>query len=86
MNYPLIVLEWRDVMSLETALVYPEDLFDIQPVNAFLAGFLVREDKENYWIAKEVWATGQCKYIHVMPKKYVIKRTSYPNQGGEKKK
>ena len=70
----ILKLTWIDVMSLNTSLVFPDELDDIKPCKAHIIGFLFREDKDNYWLAKEVWETGQGKYIHVVPKKYVIRK------------
>lgn len=70
----VVKLDWVDVMSLDTALVFPDELDGVKPCVASIVGFLFREDKDNYWLAKEVWATGQGKYIHVVPKKYVINK------------
>jgi hypothetical protein len=70
----MIKIKWMDVMSLDTALITKEDLIneEIKPVPAEIIGFLVHEDKDNYFIAKELWETGQFKYIHIIPKKTAI--------------
>ena len=73
----LLVLEWMDVMSLDTALIYSEDLDNIKPAKCKICVFLFREDKNYYWLAKEIWETGQGKYIHVIPKKYVISKKEF---------
>jgi hypothetical protein len=72
MKYDLIKVDWFDVMSMDTALVYPDDLNNVNPCMASIVGFLVKETKEAYFLAKEVWVTGQAKYIHVIPKKTAI--------------
>ena len=69
----IVLLEWIDAQSLDYGIVYPEDLQD-EPIKCRIIGFLVKETKDNYFLAKEVWETGQCKYIHIIPKKYVIKK------------
>ena len=69
----IVLLEWIDVQSLDYGIVYPEYLQD-EPIKCQIIGFLVKETKDNYFLAKEVWETGQCKYIHIIPKKYVIKK------------
>lgn len=71
MERPQIVeLEWIDVQSVDVALIFPEEI-DFEPQKAFIVGYLVKETKENYFVAKEFWQTGQCKYLHIIPKKYV---------------
>lgn len=72
-KYPIVFLKWIDVQMLDTALIYPEELTE-KPIMAGLVGFLIKETKDNYFIAKEVWETGQCKWVHIIPKKYVIKK------------
>ncbi len=46
----VVELEWIDVMSLDTSLVYPEDLKGIKPSHAWIVGFLFKEDKDFYWL------------------------------------
>jgi len=79
----IIELEWIDVASLETTLIFPEDI-EMQPPHAWIVGFLFKEDKNNYWIAKELWDTGQGKYLHCVPKKYVIKKRIFQSKRLEK--
>jgi len=52
----IIKIQWMDVMSLDTALITKEDLIneEIKPCPAEIVGFLVHEDKDNYFIAKEL--------------------------------
>jgi len=69
----IVLLEWVDVQSLDTGLIYPEDLQD-NPVKCKIVGFLVKETAENYFLAKEIWENGMCKYIHIIPKKYVLNK------------
>lgn len=70
----VVKIKWMDVMSLDTALITKEDLINegVKPCPAEIVGFLVHEDKENYFIAKELWETGQFKYVHIIPKKTAI--------------
>lgn len=70
----VVKIKWMDVMNLDTALITKEDLINegIKPCPAEIVGFLVHEDKENYFIAKELWETGQFKYVHIIPKKTAI--------------
>ncbi len=69
----IVLLEWIDAQSLDCGIIYPEDLQE-EPIKCQIVGFLIKETKDNYFLAKEVWETGQCKYIHIIPKKYVIKK------------
>ena len=70
----MIKIEWMDVMSLDTALITKEDLIneDIKPMKAKILGFLVHENEDAYFLAKELWESGQFKYVHVIPKKTAI--------------
>lgn len=73
---PMVVIKWQDVYSVESSppFVYPDQLEseDLKPKTAYLIGFLVNETKDCYVVAKEWWETGQCKYLHVFPKKTAI--------------
>lgn len=73
-KFKMIKIEWMDVMSLDTALITKEDLIveKVKPAAATIIGFLVHENDEAYFIAKELWESGQFKYIHVIPKKTAI--------------
>lgn len=72
-NFPkLVLITWIDVQALESGLLTKDDIVDLKPATAWLAGFLVRETGENYYVAKELWETRQFKYLHVIPKRSVI--------------
>ena len=66
----LVLIKWIDVQSSDAGLCFPDDLVD-EPVSCEIVGFVIKETKNNIFIAKEVWETGQCKYIHIIPKKYI---------------
>lgn len=72
-NFKLVLIKWIDVQSIDAGLCFPDDLVD-EPVSCEIVGFVVKETKTNIFIAKEVWETGQCKYIHIIPKKYISDR------------
>ena len=73
MKYKIVQIEWMDVMSLEQCgLMEVEDLDHVHPCTAKIVGFLVKEDDKCYYLAKEMWATGQFKYLHVIPKDTAI--------------
>lgn len=69
----IVELKWIDAQSLDTPLMNESDLkeFD-EGLCAYIVGFLVKETRCSYFIAKEWWETGQFKYIHIIPKKGVI--------------
>lgn len=69
-DFKVVRIDWVDVQSLDLGLVFPHDLTD-EPVACSLVGFLVKETKQNYFVAKEVWDNGACKYVHIIPKKFV---------------
>jgi len=71
-EYKKLELELIDIQSIDFSLMELEDLNEIKPVKMKIIGFLVKQDKQNYFLAKEVWETGQFKYVHIIPKKYVI--------------
>ena len=73
-KYSRFEFELIDIQSIEFGLMELEDLKQIKPVRMKIIGFLVKEDSENYFVAKETWETGQFKYVHIIPKKYVIKK------------
>ena len=70
----IIELTWIDVMSLSSPLMEIEDIIDLELCKAKIIGYLVKETKENYYLAKEWWETGQFKYLHIIPKRSVIKK------------
>ena len=69
----IVLLEWADAQSIDQGLCFPDELPD-EAVRAEIVGFLVRETKKNYFLAKELWENGMCKYIHIIPKRSVIKK------------
>ena len=69
----VVLLKWVDAQSLETGLCWADELPD-EPVVAEIVGFLVRETKENYFLAKEIWENGMCKYVHIIPKRSVVRK------------
>ena len=77
-TYPMVCIDWFDVTSFElSGLSDLQDLDGIEPPLASIIGFLVKETDSAYFIAKEVWETGQFKYIHIIPKKTAIKEIIY---------
>ncbi|MBR9701797.1 hypothetical protein GOV13_02655 [Candidatus Pacearchaeota archaeon] len=71
--YERYEFELIDIQSVDFSLMELEDLKEIKPAKMKIIGFLVKKDEENYYLAKEVWETGQFKYVHIVPKSYVIK-------------
>jgi hypothetical protein len=68
----MVRVDWIDVQSLDLGLCMPVDL-PTEPVGCSTIGFLVRENKSNFFLAKEVWDNGACKYVHIIPKRFVEK-------------
>ena len=71
----VVMIEWIDVQSIQEGLIYPHEM-DLEPVHCFLVGFLVKETESNYYLAKEYWDSGQCKYLHIIPKNTAIVKIS----------
>ena len=71
--YERYEFELIDIQSVDFSLMDLEDLKEIKPVRMKIIGFLIKKDNENYYLAKEVWETGQFKYVHIVPKAYVLK-------------
>ena len=70
----VVRLEWIDAQSMNVGLFTAEEIEKIEPVKAEIVGFLVHQSEENYYIAAEYWReTDQYKYLHLIPKKYVVK-------------
>lgn len=64
----LVKLDWVDVQSLDSSLLYLEEILNLEPCKASLVGWLVHENEKNYYVAKEYWENGGFKYLHVVPK------------------
>jgi len=71
--YERYEFELIDIQSIEFGLMCLEDLKEVRPARMKIIGYLVKKDDQNYYLAKEVWETGQFKYVHIIPKAYVIK-------------
>lgn len=71
--FDVVLITWVDAMSFDLGLVFPEELPDEDCV-ASIVGFLVKETDTKYFLAKEFWETGQCKYVHIVPKRSVLSK------------
>jgi len=74
MSYKKVEFELIDIQSVDFSLMEIEDLNKIVPAKMKIIGYLIKENTENYFLAKEIWETGQFKYVHIIPQKYVIKK------------
>jgi len=75
-NKDIVMIDWTDVASIDLGLFSDDDIKKgLQNPKVIIVGILVKEDDENYYIAKEMWDTFQYKYLHLVPKKYVDKLT-----------
>jgi len=72
----VVLLRWVDAQSIEGALCWVDELPE-EPVVAEIVGFPVRETKDNFFLAKELWENGQCKYVHIVPKRSVIEKREF---------
>ena len=71
----IVKVEWIDAQRLELGVIQKEELPDVQPINGYIVGFKVHEDKYRIVIAQETWNFGGCKYVHVIPKCSIVKIT-----------
>lgn len=72
MDYELVRIKWKDPQFLELrGLCVVEDLEVVKSMQCEIVGHLIKETREDFFIAKEVWENGCFKYIHVIPKKIV---------------
>lgn len=70
----IVKIEWIDPQFLELrGLSYPDDLDGIHLQRCCIVGHLVKETKDIYFVAKELWDNGAFKYVHMIPKKIVEK-------------
>jgi len=75
-NKDIVMIDWTDVASIDLGLFCDKDIEEgFENPKVIIVGILVKEDKENYYIAKEMWDTYQYKYLHLVPKRYVDKIT-----------
>ena len=71
-KYDIYEFELIDIQSLEYGLMEYADLNNIKPMKLKIVGYLVKEDVDNFFVAKEAWETGQFKYVHIIPRIYVL--------------
>ena len=69
----IVKVTWIDAQRLELGCYQNEELPDLQPIEGYIVGFKVHEDKKRIVIAQERWDIGGCKYVHVIPKCSIIK-------------
>lgn len=69
---PLVLIEWRDVASVDMGMFTAEEIDPEKLPRAFIVGFLVKETNNAYYLAKESWDTKQFKYLHIIPKATAI--------------
>lgn len=73
----IVQIDWWDVASFESGLLVLDDIEDLKPCKASIVGFLVKETKDCWFLAKELWENGQFKYLHVIPKGTAIDKIRY---------
>jgi len=70
----IVKIDWIDPQFLEMrGISYKDDLEGLNLQKCSIVGHLVKEDKDTYFIAKELWENKGFKYIHMIPKKIVEK-------------
>ena len=72
-NYEIIKLKWIDAQMIADMIIFPDELPD-KPIECEIVGFLVKETKDCYYLAHVLWKTGQIKWTHIIPKKYVVSK------------
>ena len=71
-GFKVVVLTWVDAQSIYSKQFFPEEIPD-EAIYCASVGFLVKENKDFYFLAGFVWENNQTKYIHIIPKKLVKK-------------
>jgi hypothetical protein len=69
----VLLLQFYDVKLLDSPLAMPSDL----PEHASLCevvGILVKENAEAYFLAAQQLDNGQCKWVHIVPKRNVLNK------------
>lgn len=71
----IVKIAWMDAqrIDVQTPLPKVDELEKLTPIECHIVGFLVQSNNEAYVIASEYWETEQVKYLHIIPKKSVIK-------------
>lgn len=79
-EHKLIHLIWVDAQTVRfDGLFTLEDTDGVEPCEARSIGFLVKETKDAYYLAPEMWpeanieGRAKFKYLHIVPKRYVKK-------------
>lgn len=71
----MVKIEWVDAQSVDMGGIFTaKDLERIDaPIWANIVGWLVKKDKENYYVAAEYWEdhTPCFKYLHIIPRRSV---------------
>ena len=81
----MVKIDWIDVQSWDSSILEVEDIKDLEPSKCSIIGWLVHENKNNYYIAKEIWEEGGFKYLHIFPKKTAIIKITYLEEKRGKK-
>jgi len=72
-----IIVTWLDAQRLELGCHFEDDMENLDPIACEIIGFKVFEDNTKIILAQEFWEdTKQLKYIHVIPKRSIIKTVS----------
>jgi len=58
----IVKVTWIDAQRLELGVLQDEELPDVQPIEGYIVGFKVHEDKNRIVIAQERWNLGGYKH------------------------
>ena len=71
----IVKITWIDAQSfdLSSKLIRPDEIEDdFNGIRCSIVGFLMKENDNGYVIAKERWQSGECSYLHFIPKASVL--------------
>ncbi len=67
----VLLLQFYDVKLLDLPIVSPGNLPEMSSL-CEIVGILVKENAEAYFLAAQLIDSGQCKWVHVVPKRNVL--------------
>jgi len=71
----IVKVRWIDAQRLEIEIIQREDYAKVKPIACEIVGHKIYENHKWITIAQEKWddPPGGAKYVHVIPKRSIIK-------------